>query len=495
MMTPLNPELVLRFRTLVEQHLGLRFDDTKTSDLENALRSRSGAKHLEPEAYLTLLSTGEGEEVAALAPHLTVNETYFFRNNDQFLAFRNVALPSALNGPGKHLRLLSAGCASGEEAYSLAMTIEEAYPALDASIQIEAFDLNRAVLERARAGRYSRWALRETSPQAVRRWFSPDGGGFVLAPRVRERVEFSQLNLAQAGPQHLPDSAYDVVFCRNVLMYFSPEACRRAVATLARALVPGGYLFLGHAETLRGVSDAFELCNTHGVFYYRRKGSGAESRAVVSVPARSFPSSVLTSEGSWMDAVRESAERVSQLSAQQTPTAAPRTAPESSELRGALELLGRERFDQALSLLRQLPELAARSPEALILEAVLLVQAGEIGQAQTACGRLLQLDATNAGAHYVLAVCLEAEGKFERAEQHDRSAITLDPDFAMPHLHLGLMQRRLGKTGAARYELALAHDLLKREKAERLLLYGAGFGRQALLALCRPQPAVERGDL
>src|SRR5262249_52511597 len=149
-----------------------------------------------------------------------------------------------------------------------------------------ALDVNPAMLERAARGRYTSWALRETSDELRRRWFQKDARGFVVDERIRAAVTFERQNLVEASQQVLPDAAYDVVFFRNVVMYFPPDAARAVIERLTRALVPGGYLFLGHAETLRGLSQDFQLCHTHDTFYYRAKDAPPSSVRAVELGAR-----------------------------------------------------------------------------------------------------------------------------------------------------------------------------------------------------------------
>jgi chemotaxis protein methyltransferase CheR len=156
------------------------------------------------------------------------------------------------------------------------------------------------------------------------------------------------------------------------------------------------------------------------------------------------------------------------------------------DLSRALDLLHAEQFSDALAHVRALPD-AARDPEAMLLEAVLLSSAGKLGDAERVCEQLLEVDELNAGAHYVLALCDAGSGKTDRAVYHDRIAAYLDPAFAMPRLHLGLLLRRAGDRAAARIELGQAYSLLEREDGARLLMFGGGFSRTALLGLCNAE--------
>jgi chemotaxis protein methyltransferase CheR len=157
------------------------------------------------------------------------------------------------------------------------------------------------------------------------------------------------------------------------------------------------------------------------------------------------------------------------------------------QLQLVLELLKKERFSDALDLLAGLPAGSEQDPDVLLLRAALLTHSGQLEAAERASAQLLDRDELNTGAHYLLALCRESAGDPRGAVDHDRVAVYLDPGFAMPRLHLGLMARRAGDPEGARRELGQALLLLKREDASRLLLFGGGFGRDALVALCRTE--------
>ncbi|HLH93881.1 MAG TPA: CheR family methyltransferase [Xanthobacteraceae bacterium] len=512
------------FRAAIVQRMGLQFDDAKLGLLGEVLQRRLDRLGHSSEAYLQSLEqdSSSADEIALLAQSLTVGETYFFRNIEQFRALAEVVLPARIRrrpGTGM-LRVLSAGCASGEEAYSIAIAARVALADPRWQLEIVAVDINPAGLEKAARARYSSWALRDTPPEIQSRWFRASGREWILDDAVRCAVKFEQRNLAADDPGLWQPAAYDVIFCRNVLMYFAPEQMRAVVHRIARSLAPGGFLFLGHAETLRGVSDAFHLRHSHGTFYYEQKedmapaghSSGDSAAAEAPAAALSFsPRASVATSATWFDTIRQASERVAALVPAATnvpslgsPTsAAPSRATLDASGRGglervrqaqeaqrpwdvtpALDFLRHERFAEALAHIRIAPPARERDPDVLLLEATLLAHSGQLAAAEDACLRLLLIDELNAGAHYLLALCREHSGHRQRAREHDRIAAYLDPSFAMPRLHLGLLARRDGDRAAARSELAQALNLLRREDASRLLLFAGGFSREALMALC-----------
>lgn len=493
-----------QFQRAIAMRLGLRFDDSRLTQLAEVLSRRLQARRSTAAAYLEELCSPDElpDERGALARELTVGETYFFRHTDQFGALMDVALPERLSARAatRNLRLLSAGCASGEEAYTLAILLRERGIERGFNVTIQAVDLNPAALAKATQALYSPWSLRETPAELQQRWFTRQGRDLQLVSAIREAVRFDEHNLLNDAPALIPAGSFDIVFCRNVLMYFTTEHATAIVARLARALSPGGFLFLGHAETLRGLSHAFHLRHAHNAFYYQLR-ENAEPYAVApsfdapTLPARSMlPSAASLPQGwvgTWLETVERSSNRIRQLSmngAVAVEAAAPLPPPAvRRDLSQSLELLRHERFAEALATLQEQSPVSSGDPAALLLRAALLTQQGSVADAELVCHELLRLDDLNAGAHYLLALCLEGRGQNQGAIEHDQIAVYLDAGFAMPHLHLGLMARRRHDGDVARHELAQALALLETEDPARLLLFGGGFNRGALLALCRTE--------
>ena len=513
-----------QFRTAVTSHLGLHYEDAKLDYLADVMRQRMQTVGRDRfgscSAYLGHLhaSPKGSAEWRSLAEQLTINETFFFRNSDNFLALAQNVLPERIraNAKTKQLRILSAGCSSGDEAYSLAIMVREALPDLAAwDVKIIGIDINPAILLKATQARYSEWSLRATSEDVRRRYFRADGADFVLAPEIQKMVRFEERNLVDADPLFWESLACDVVFCRNVLMYFTPETARGVVRRISQALLPRGFLFLGHAETLRGITPEFHLCHTNDTFYYQqRDASEAAPTATWAAPAGEPVEELLPAEfestGNWVDVIQHAATRIATLADARTRSpgqAAPQLTHQHPEIQAAvtapsrawdlslvLEAVRQERFADALELIGSLPADSHEDPDALLLRAVLLTNHGRLQESEEVCSRLLALDELNAGAHYLMALCSEHAGDASGAIEHGQTAIYLDPGFAMPHLHLGILAKRSGDDATAQRELGQALTLLASEDASRILLFGGGFSREALLQLCRTQLHAAGGE-
>jgi chemotaxis protein methyltransferase CheR len=442
------------FRELLADRMGWRFADGDVPHLLAVLTRRSAALELSRAAYLGRLAAGGwSTELAALTDDLTTTETYFFRHGEQFRALAEVALPErvAARGAQRALRLLSVGCSSGEEAYTLAIVARRAAPGW--LLSVLGVDANPAMLRRAAAARYPAWSLRETPDDVRQRCFRPRDGEYEVDPEIRRIVRWKQYNVADQDDALWPADQYDVIFCRNLLMYLTPAVSARLVRRMTRSLAPGGYLFLGHTDSLGSRPEGLEAQHSHSAFYYRRPAGPGPAPA----PRAARPA----------------------------PTAEP--APEPADTGGyhrILALVHEERFAEALA---EVERTDPAQPRELLLYGVLLAQAGRLDDAAAVAHRLVDADGLNADAHHLRGVCLEAGSGTEHAAGQYRLAAYLDPGFAMPRLRLGLLARRRGDDRAAATDLDRALHLLRDERDERIVLFGGGFGRVALTTLCRAE--------
>lgn len=230
--------------------------------------------------YYARLRGGASRLVEVELRHLlnlvTVTETCFFRDASQFRLLRDHIMPGLIAGGRRVLRIWSAGCSSGEEAYSIALTLADMglyAPSSGWTIEIVGTDLNSTMLEKARSGVYTARAVRNVEGRLLERYFEHDGKAFHLSDEIRRRVTFEFGNLTQTP---MPSSGQqDIVFCKNVAIYFRPEVTRKLVRGLHDTLTPGGLLFLGHAESLWQMSEGFEVVEHERAFCYRKSAGDA----------------------------------------------------------------------------------------------------------------------------------------------------------------------------------------------------------------------------
>ncbi len=272
---PPDPELV-RIRDLVYREAGIFHPDNKLRLLFDRCSHRMKATSTPTlRGYLERLTAPATQqaELVELLNEITIGETSFFRNQPQLEALRLVVLPRILEQksktPFRQLHLWSAGCSTGEEPYTISMLLlEEAQDRLkDWSVRILATDLNERSLAHAENAAYGTYSTRHVTPRYRQKYFAPAGEDLRVQPVVRSRVTFQRLNLSDENRMALMKGV-DVIFCCNVLIYFDLESKRKVLRHFYNNLSPYGYLFLGHSESLYGVSDDFRLVHLPGATAY-----------------------------------------------------------------------------------------------------------------------------------------------------------------------------------------------------------------------------------
>ncbi len=258
--------------------LGLHFEDKKTYFLQKRVEKRMDALGLHnPEEYIFLVcyADPDGTEMQALANLITTNETYMFREYEQLEAFANCCLPEVLSAKQargeQELRIWCAGCSSGEEAYTLAMILQEVFPQSQYwDCQIVANDIDENMLAQARRARYWWRSIRDVPPEYLEKYLNKEGESYVVKPKTAALVRFVHMNLhdrmAMRGMRN-----FDFIFCRNVLIYFDDRSRKAAVDHFYNSLNRGGYIFLGHSESVGRISSAFKLKRVEDHLVYTKE--------------------------------------------------------------------------------------------------------------------------------------------------------------------------------------------------------------------------------
>jgi chemotaxis protein methyltransferase CheR len=247
----------------IVEETGILLNPRKRELVQNRLRPLLRERQLKTygEYYEWLVRHQSMDEVHELIQSITTNKTEFFRNRFQIDYFRKSVIPHLVqmleNGQRASIRIWSAGCSSGEEPYSLAICcLEEAPPRYQRQFQLFASDIDRTILDRAKVGIYAASRLDKVAPAQAEKYFRQTGDEFRAAATVRGMVEFHEANLVDQ--ETWPTGEFDVLFCRNVLIYMRQDIKRAIINKFHQVLKPGGYLFLGHSETLHGVEAPFE---------------------------------------------------------------------------------------------------------------------------------------------------------------------------------------------------------------------------------------------
>lgn len=395
---------------MLEQKIGLDSASVGVSTISRAVAQRM--KHCaagDDGAYLALLNSSAAE-LQALIDEVAVPETWFFRDLVPFRLLSEVVVrdwvPAAAQG--KILRLLSVPCSSGEEAYSIAMTLHDA-GLTPRSFCIDAIDISTRALERARAGIYGKNSFRGDESHFRERYFHHAGSSYELQAEVRNSVNFLHGNLLD-GELLRGAERYDVIFCRNLLIYFNRDKQEQALKKLHALLVPDGLLFLGHAEAGCIDNRFFSPVRRARAFAFRRTDEAKASSAPAKQPLAA-------------------------------PAPTPRPTPKA-------------RVRRAAATPRTAPAQVAAPPSAAELERWLqeaqrLADRGKLAEAASLCNNYLEHNAGSADAYYLLGIVRTAEGDHAQAGQLFHKAAYLDPRHYQALIHLAIHAEQQGDAAAA----------------------------------------------
>ncbi len=394
---------------LVRRRAGLVFPVARRRDVEAAISTAMTRLRATDPGQLLQRLIGDEAAFAALAADLTVGETYFLREAAQIEVLRRRVLPDLVRRRGAApIRLWSAGCASGEEAYSLAILLEQ--EGIGNAATIIGTDISTAALARAQRAEYGAWSLRGVPSEVIASSFERRGDRYLLAERLRRRVTFAMLNLA--APDYraiLPVlEQLDLILCRNVLIYFAPEAVEAVAARLHDRLAPGGWLVTGPSDPPLWSSAPFETVVTAGGVFYRRRGAGD----CAGPPAATEPAADrLPAASALAVAVADPAPSPPAVPADPRPGI--RALADGGEPQAALAALGPAIDRYPLDV------------ELHYLAAVLQIGQGRLDDAAASLRRVLYLDAGLAVAHLTLGTVLRRLGAVDDARRAFRNALAL----------------------------------------------------------------------
>jgi chemotaxis protein methyltransferase CheR len=452
-----------RLKQVLIDTTGMQFFEDRDSALADRAEGRRRALGCTRHDYFRrVLDPHDGEEFAALVDDLTVGESYFFRYPAQFEALRSVVLPDRLSAraPERRLRLWSAGCSSGAEPFSIGILLRDAAAETAGwDISILATDINRKALDSARAGLFSNWDLRTANDALKSRCFDAHGRTWSLRPDFRRGVEFRHQNLVSEIDGFAAQNAgtFDVIFCRNVMIYFAPALMRRLVRGFERCLAEGGWLFVGHAEPYFEIANVLTPVVVDGTTLYRKSAGAAFATGAAFAAFAAGATGAAFAAGA-------------------TDTAGPDGPPA-----GPLPITY-EPFE--------FPPLPApppldppRAPDAAAGPAPpseprqrMRVRAGngEWRGALEASEEAIRREPLDPGLHFTQALISEHLGASGRAEDAFGRVVYLDRRLALAHYHLGRCQARRGDDKAALKSFANALRLIETRDGGEAIALGEG---------------------
>ncbi|MBI2434702.1 MAG: tetratricopeptide repeat protein [Candidatus Hydrogenedentes bacterium] len=475
-------------REFVATELGLHFPPERQQDLLRGLASAAGEfgfRDLESGVEWLLSAPLTPAQTEILASHLTVGETYFFRDGNLFDALEIQVFPelfAARRATGQRLRLWSAGCCTGEEPYSIAILLHRLLPDLAAwNVTLLATDINVRFLRKAKAGVYTEWSFRDCPAPLKTRYFRQlPGKQFEILPEVKRLVTFAYLNLAKdVFPSLLNNTnAMDLILCRNVLMYFAPAKAAHVAEALQDALVADGWLAVSPSEASHSLFSRLRTMNYPGTILYR-KGR-------VDTTAKPSPAPLECSTFGLTEAVPEPEPETwfPAFKAVEAPAGAPRQAA-TVTLEAAEEFYHHGRYEEARQA--ALAYHADHPGAAAAMELLARVHAnqGDLAGALAWCGRALAADRLDPSCHYLQAMILQETGELEEAAASLRLALYLDPDHILAHFALGDLARRQRRGQEAQRQWRNALTLLAKVPGETPLAEADGLTAGRLTEILR----------
>jgi chemotaxis protein methyltransferase CheR len=485
-----SAELLSALNTKLSAQLGIHHSPERMKDLERNLKHIAHDLKFQhvPDCLDWLVRENlTAQQLRALATHLTVGETYFFRNPALFYLLEHEVLPTLIQNrriSDKRLVIWSAGCATGEEPYSIAILLTKLIPDLaDWNIHIQASDINHRFLTKARAGSYTEWSMRACPPQLRGTFFKhrPDSI-YDIRPSLKSLVQFDEFNLVDIDsyPAVLTHGPIDIILCCNVFIYFSEAMSQSITARMHQYLSPDGYLFVGPNEFSAVAPQLFKRINYEGGTFFKKQTGPDLARpdATALEPAREprrLPAAAppSTFERQAPIAAKRQEKRPDLSSAKEI----------SDSCANARSLAANASWKAVIDLLLPLQGPGHNSVESAALLSEAFANQNKLSEALHWNSKAIAMDTLNPAYYYHRAILHEAQNNTEQAIGALRQALYLNPDDIMAQFTIANLFKKTGKTTRARRHLKIAQRLLLRNNDEDLVPDSDGLTAGALTRL------------
>jgi len=475
----LPDSLLLKLSEFIASNLALHFPKERWADLERnivAAAKEFGFDDVEKFILHIISSTLSREQVEVLAANLTIGETYFWREHQTFEALEDILIPELIrkrqNGE-KRIRIWSAGCSSGEEPYSIAIALSRLIPDIgDWKILILATDINSQSLRKAAVGQYGPWSFRGTPPWLKEHYFlQKPNNKLAVTPAIKRMVTFEYLNLAKdIYPSALNNTnAMDIIFCRNVLLYFSQDRFRQVAKGLFKSLVQGGYLVVSASELSSQNFPAFKPINVPGMVLYQKTSKIIKNRPDFTVAET--PSEALLFPG--LPEPDLATERV-----KPQPRKIENAIPRTEEIPKPINSV----YDESLSLyaLGNYVDVIFKlqKDDQTSEEQMLLIRAyanlGNLIEAKKISEKAIAANKLDPRLHYLYATILQENNQLEDAVVSLKRAIYLDADFVLAYYSIGSIYQQMGNIKNAKRYWEIVLSILYKRGQDDILLESEG---------------------
>ena len=414
--------LIRQFSDYLSTTLGFHYHEDKVAELKADLPEISRKLgFISVEECLSTIMQNQlpPEKVNQLASIITIGETYFFRDTSLFSSLRNFILPELIRKKektdDKRIRILSAGCSTGEEAYSIAILLKELIPDLNNwNIVIQGVDINPRAVEAAHRAEYSKWSFRQVDQMVIDRYFKTDGAVYQLDSEIKRMVSFSIMNLVgDVYPSLVTNTtALDMVFCRNVLMYFKQDTINKVVEKLTQSLLYDGCFFVASAELPLIYNSALTRVSKNELLYFRKQSfvdAITPGKAVVKLNSR-LKRRPEVKKIHPMKVINSTKDELGELNKQL----------EYNYLKGNYEL--------AMKSIEKILGLEPRNSNAIFYQIKMLCNTGELSRAKELTEKLFEFDKLNTIPYILNAMILVEEGNLINALKYIDRALYLDPE-------------------------------------------------------------------
>jgi len=480
---------VLRFKNLILERSGQAFPDSRQAELESGIKRAFAASTCRDydEYYRLLLDPVNGAaELERLINSLTINESHFFRDAAQMDALRTRVLPDIIQRRTfiRTMRIWSAGCATGDEPYTLAMMLRDLLPNIDEwSITILATDINTNALNKARIGLYTDASFREERAKQMReRFFVKKETRYEIVPEIRRMVTFRQLNFAGDDfPSYDTNTMLmDLILCRNVTIYFPGDLTRRLIGKFYNALVEDGWLLVGHSEHSLGAYSQFQIHNMPDAILYQRV-INPDNRTMDWKQMEEALSLSRTAPSAAVKKRTDSPPASMRRAVSPTPTTP--AEPPADPLQGALELIENGESAKALQQLLALEKTDRDNPELCSLIGKIYADMGEWKNAEEWCKKTIARSKLNRAAHYILALVYQHQGQIDEAIAEMKKVVYIDANYILGHVALADLYRLQKQMPQALKALDNARRFLSQGALEDVVPDSGGITKRVLLDL------------
>mgnify|MGYP002629214676 CR=1 len=448
-----------RFQTLVLQRTGMLFGIKRRNALGRGITMLCGkVAQNDLTRYFRMLEATETDSPLwdALIEELTVGETYFFRDENQIQALRQHLLPRiiAAHEKDRRIRIWSAGCASGEEAFTLSILLSELISDVDRwNICILGTDINKKVLNKGKVARYRPWSFRQTEPVFQSRYFRKKDEEYEVIPRIRKTVHFEYLNLNEPVYPSLftNTSAMDLILCRNVAIYYSEKVVRDVVKRFYQCLVTGGWLMMGAAEISIPVFDQYAYRVFSGGTVYQKsiepvtKPKPFHYRPVEEMPLSPFQPDPSPESMIFQEEVTYPPPVIKNMPPPKSERYAdsPENLTEEDFLEQGIDLVRRKRYEEAKDLFLRCIAENPQDAESLYHLGRVHANIGQMEAARSFCEQAIEINPLKAEVYYTLGLIHQELGDNKGAMERLKRSLFLEPDFALAHVSMAMLYGQL----------------------------------------------------